>query len=81
MSVLAKKRLGVKWITRKEADATVELHAQRVLGISAQKFISNWKAGKYRTLDSDDCPGIIELALIAPLPRRTSGRKKRTRSR
>jgi hypothetical protein len=81
MSVMTKKRLGIKWITRKEADATVESHAQRVLGISAQKFISNWKAGKYRKLDSDDCPGIIELALIAPLPRRTSGRKKRTRSR
>jgi hypothetical protein len=81
MSVLTKKRLGVKWITRKEADAAVESHAQRVLGISAQKFISNWKAGKYRKLDSDDCPGIIELALIAPLPRRASGRKKRTRSR
>jgi hypothetical protein len=81
MSALAKKRHEVKWITRKEADAMVESQAQRVLGISAQKFISNWKAGQYRKLDSDDCPGIIELALMAPLPRRTSGRKKRTRSR
>ena len=81
MSVLAKKSVGVKWITRKEADAMVESQAQLVLGTSAQKFISNWKAGQYRKLDSDDCPGIIELALMAPLPRRTSGSKKRTRSR
>jgi hypothetical protein len=81
MSALAKKSLCVKWITRKEANEMVDLQARRVLGISGQKFISNWKAGKYRKLDSDDCPGIIELALIAPLPRRTSGRKKRTRSR
>jgi len=81
MSVLTKKTSGVNWVTRKEAEATVESHARRVLGISAKKFISNWRAGKYRALDSDDCPGIIELALIAHLPRRTSGRKKRTRGR
>lgn len=71
---------GVKWITRREVTTIVDTQAQRVLGISGKKFISNWKAGKYRKLDSDDCPGVIELALIAPLPRRASGRKsKRSR--
>lgn len=75
------KNSGVKWISRREVDTIVDAHAQRVLGVSGEKFISNWKAGKYRTLDSDDCPGVIELALIAPLPRRASGRKKSKRSR
>lgn len=72
---------GVKWITRREVTTIVDAQAQRVLGVSGAKFISNWKAGKYRKLDSDACPGVIELALIAPLPRRASGRKKSTRSR
>jgi len=71
---------GVKWVTRREVTTIVDAQAQRVLGVSGKKFISNWKAGKYRKLDSDACPGVIELALIAPLPRRTSGRKsKRSR--
>ena len=72
---------GVKWIGRKEAAAIVDTNARRVLGISGKQFISGWKAGKYRKLDSDDCPGVIELALIAPLPRRSRVRKNRKRSR
>ena len=76
-----KSRPGVRWISRREASVMVDSHAQRVLGISAKKFISNWKAGKYRSLDSDDCPGVVELALLAPLPRRTSGSKVSKRSR
>ena len=80
MPATLKKRPGVRWITRSEAAAMVDSHAQRVLGISAQKFISNWKAGKYRKLDSDTCPGVVELALLAPLPRRASGKvTKRSR--
>jgi hypothetical protein len=72
---------SVRWINRKEADAIVDAHAQRVLGVSGKVFISNWKAGKYRKLDSDDCPGVIELALLAPLPRRARGRKNTKGSR
>ena len=80
MPAKLKSRPGVKWITRGEATAMVDSHAQRVLGISAKKFISNWKAGKYRKLDSDECPGVVELALLAPLPRRPIGRKVSKRS-
>jgi hypothetical protein len=75
MPVKLKSRPGVKWITRGEATAMVDSHARRVLGISGPKFISNWKSGKYRKLDSDDCPGVVELALLAPLPRRAIGGK------
>jgi hypothetical protein len=78
---IAAKKNGVKWISRSEVNTIVDAHAQRVLGVSGEKFISNWKAGKYRKLDSDACPGVIELALIAPLPRRASGGKKSKRSR
>jgi hypothetical protein len=76
---VGRKRLrtsGAKWINRHEMAAIVDAHARRVLGVSGQVFISKWKAGKYRNLDSDACPGVIELALLAPLPRRASGRKK-----
>lgn len=72
---------AVKWVNRREVKAIVDARARRVLGISGEKFISNWKAGKYRKLDSDACPGVIELALLAPLPRRASGRQNRKRSR
>jgi hypothetical protein len=78
MPVSTRKRVtsGIKWVNRREAAAIVDAHARRVLGVSGKQFISQWKAGKYRTLDSDACPGVIELALLAPLPRRASGRKK-----
>jgi hypothetical protein len=75
------KKSGVVWITRREVDAIVDARARRVLGVSGKQFVTNWKAGKYRKLDSDDCPGVIELALMAPLPRQTSAGKKRNRSR
>ena len=75
------KKSGVVWITRREVDAIVDARARRVLGVSGKQFVTNWKAGKYRKLDSDDCPGVIELALMAPLPSQTSAGKKRNRSR
>ena len=83
MQQSTKKRVvaGVKWVNRREAAAIVDAHAQRVLGVSGQVFISKWKAGKYRKLDSDACPGVIDLALLAPLPRRVSGRKNGKGSR
>jgi hypothetical protein len=75
------RKSGVMWITRREVDARVDKRAQSVLGISGKQFVANWKAGKYRKLDSDDCPGVIDLALMAPLPRRISAGKNRKRSR
>jgi hypothetical protein len=32
------------------------------LGVSGKVFISQWKSGKNRKLDSDACPGVIEQA-------------------
>jgi hypothetical protein len=75
-----KKTTGVKWITRSELNEYVDSSARRVLKVAGKKFISNWKAGKYRKLDSDECPGVIELALIAKLPRTPRARKNRKRS-
>jgi hypothetical protein len=72
---------GIKWLTRAEAKAFVDSAARRVLKISGAKFIANWKSGKYRKLDSDECPGVIELALVAPLPRLSRAGKNRKRSR
>jgi hypothetical protein len=78
MPVSKKKAMtsGAKIVTRREMATIVDSHARRVLGVSGQVFISQWKAGRYRKLDSDACPGVIELALLAPLPRRANGRKK-----
>jgi hypothetical protein len=83
MPALAKKRktTEVKWVDKREFDAMVDSRAKRVLGISGKQFISRWKNGRYRKLDSDTCPGVVELAILAPLPRRKSGRKNSKRGR
>jgi hypothetical protein len=83
MPALAKKRkiTEVKWVDKREFDAMVDSRAKRVLGISGKQFINRWKNGRYRKLDTDTCPGVIELAILAPLPRRKSGRKNTKRGR
>ncbi len=83
MPTAAKKRktVEVKWVNKHEFSAMVESRAKRVLGISARPFITRWKAGRYRNLDADTCPGAVELAILAPLPRQKSGRKNSKRGR
>src|ERR1700733_7836452 len=76
-----KKATGIKWVSKAEFSDMVDSRARRVLGISAEQFLTRWKNGQYRKLDTDTCPGVIELALLAPLPRRKSGRKKSKRGR
>lgn len=79
----AKKRstVQVKWVTKGEFTSMVDSRARRVLGISAKQFINRWKNGQYRKLDADTCPGVVELAILAPLPRKKSGRKNPKRGR
>ena len=83
MSAIAKKRnaVEVRWVNKHDFSNMVDARAQRVLGISAEQFISRWKSGKYRKLDTDTCPGVIELALLAPLPRPKRARKESKRGR
>ncbi len=82
MSTLGKKKtVGVKWVDAREFESMVDTRARRVLGISGKKFITRWKNGHYRKLDSDTCPGVIELAILAPLPRHKRGRKNSKRGR
>lgn len=76
-----KKSEGIKWISEREFSAMVDSRARSVLKISAKQFIDRWKKGQYRKLDTDTCPGVIELSLLAPLPRRSSGRKNTKRGR
>ncbi len=76
-----RKTAGIKWVTKDEFDAIVDSRARRVLGISSKQFIRRWNKGLYRKLDAGTCPGAVELALLAPLPRRKRGRKNTTRGR
>jgi hypothetical protein len=75
------KIVEVKWVNKSEFATMVDSRAKRVLGVSANRFISSWSRGKYRTLDSDTCPGVVELAILAPLPRKKRVRKNTTRGR
>jgi len=75
------KRVEIRWISKDEAKTFVDSTARRVLGMSGDRFIAEWKAGKHRKLDSDACPGVIELALLAPLPRSSRARHVRKRRR
>lgn len=79
MASKKRKLADVKWASKGEFDSMVESRARRVLNISANQFISKWKQGSYRKLDSDTCPGVVELAILAPLPRKKSGRKNAKR--
>lgn len=76
-----RKSAAVKWVTKDEFNEMVDSRARRVLGISSKQFISRWNKGLYRKLDADTCPGAVELALLAPLPRRKRGRKNAKRGR
>ncbi len=60
----AKKK--IQWITKREMDSLVDKRARAVLNVSGKTFIRNRKRGDYVKLDADQCPGIIELALLAP---------------
>ena len=60
-----KKSAQVRWISKDEFSEIVDSRAKRVLGISAGQFINRWKNGQYRTLDTDTCPGVVELAILA----------------
>ena len=77
----SKKPAPVRWVTKDEFSSMVDSRARRVLGISARQFISRWNKGQYRKLDSDTCPGVVELAILAPLPRTKRARKNSTRGR
>ena len=71
---------SIKWITRDKAMALLDARARRVLKISGAEFLEKWDAGKFKNMDSADCPGVIELALLAPAARSSRGRKKQKRS-
>jgi len=73
------KSVEVRWITKVEFKKVLDTKARRVLKVSADEFINRWKSGQYRKLDTDTCPGVIELAILAPLPRLKSGRKNSKR--
>jgi hypothetical protein len=74
------KDTGLKWATRQEAAALLDARAKRVLKMSGEEFVAKWRAGEFKNLDSGDCPGVIELALLAPQSRKSRGRKKQKRS-
>jgi hypothetical protein len=69
---------GVRWISRKEMDSIVAKRARAVLNVTTATFLRNRSKGQYKKMDAGDCPGIVELGIIAPSPKaaRTSVRKK-----
>ncbi len=56
----------IRWITKDEMTSIVNKRARSILNISGREFIRRRNKGAYAKLDADKCPGIIELALIAP---------------
>jgi len=78
-SVSTKSSGKIRWISDSEMKAIVDKRARAVLNISGNTFMQNRKRGMYAKLDADDCPGIVELALLAPSDEgaHPRGRKKR----
>jgi hypothetical protein len=69
----------IRWITKEEMVSIVNKRARTVLKISGKEFIRKRDNGAYAKLDTDQCPGIIELALLAPSKKvaKPRARKKR----
>jgi hypothetical protein len=63
MAATAKK---IRWITKDEMASIVNKRARAVLKMSGREFIRKRNSGDFAKLDADQCPGIIELALLAP---------------
>ncbi|WP_263373167.1 hypothetical protein [Granulicella aggregans] len=76
---MAATQKKIRWITDSEMSSIVNERARSVLNISGKTFIRNRNSGKYAKLDADQCPGIIELALLAPSSKiaKPSARKNR----
>lgn len=80
MPVAKRKITRIRWLSPSESEALVESKTRKILGISTAEFLANWRDGKYHATDPEDCPGIVELSMIAPLPRLKRGAKNsRTR--
>ena len=71
---------GIKWVNRQQARTLLDARARRVLKISGEEFVAKWHAGKFKNIDSGDCPGVIELGLLAPKQRKSRAGKKQKRS-
>jgi hypothetical protein len=76
MAATAKK---IRWITRNEMVSIVNKRARSVLNISGKEFVRNRDSGAYAKLDADQCPGIVELALLAPSKKATQTRARKNR--
>ena len=75
------KMIGLRWLTKRKTEAIIHMRAQRVLGISGKAFVTKYRNGEYKNLDSGSCPGIIELALLVPeKAKKTRAGKNRKRS-
>jgi hypothetical protein len=69
----------IRWITKNEMVSIVDKRARAVLSISGKEFIRKRKSGVYSKLDADKCPGIIELALLAPSSKAAKPRARKNR--
>jgi hypothetical protein len=76
MPVTKKK---IQWITKRDMDSLVDRRARAVLKVSGKTFIRNRNRGDYVKLDADQCPGIVELALLAPSDRVATPRARKNR--
>jgi hypothetical protein len=73
------KNSRVRWVSHGEMKSIVEKRAQSVLKVSRATFMRNRKNGEYAKLDADDCPGIVELALLAPSVENAKTRARKNR--
>lgn len=69
----------IRWVTKNEMESIVNKRARAILNISGKTFISRRNRGAYAKLDADQCPGIIELALLAPSKKVAKPRARKNR--
>lgn len=80
-AVKKSKYSGLNWVRGAQALALLDARAKRVLKMSGSEFLAKWRAGKFKNMDSNDCPGVIGVALLAPASELARGRKNKKRSK
>jgi hypothetical protein len=75
------KKTKLNWVSGAQALDLLDRRARRVLKMSGEEFMEKRKAGDFKDMDSGDFPGVIGVALLAPIVEITRARKHKKRSK
>jgi len=73
------KVVGIKWVSKHQLRKVLDARAQRVLGMSGEKFVESMNKGTLGAKALDGKAGTVELATLCFFTRERSASSKRGR--